>query len=369
MAVGAQLVSRNLGVKAGDAVMVAGPADQIAMLEDIAVQVRKVGAWPYIMVSSDRLDRLQYDSVPPERDADPPTNEVAVARTFPLAIILQGANNPDNLRHVAPERLAARNNARAAIDAQISRIPRKILFVGNNLFPTEHNARLHGLSKSELEQIFWDGVAVNPETMKSTGEAVRTAMRTGGQVRITSPQGTDVTFTLVRTEPYFSDGSVTDADARMGPAGLFEWLPAGEVFVRIAPGSANGTVVADRLIIEGQVIENARFELANGRLTNMTAASGLERLQAFYAAAQGPKDALTVFDIGVNTNMRVEPSSTIRTFMLPGMVTVYFGNDTWAGGTNTASFGMPIFIANSRVLIDDKPIVENGRLVLSTTAM
>jgi aminopeptidase len=147
------------------------------------------------------------------------------------------------------------------------------------------------------------------------------------------------------------------------------WLPAGEVYVRIAPGSANGTIVADRLTFEGDEIEGLRIEVKNGRVTNLSASKGLERFKARYDAASAGKDAITVLDIGVNPNITIPENSKLRTYTPAGMVTISLGNDTWAGGSNNATFGMPIVLSGAQLTVDGKPIVENGKLVMGTVAM
>ena len=369
MPIAAQLATRNLGVKPGELVLVAGTPEQMRLLEDIAVQVRKAGGWPVITVGSDRLTRLSYDSIPVERDGDVPEANLALSKTFPAMIALEGAQSDTNLRHVPPERLEARAKAAQPVVAQINRLSRRIVMLGNGMFPTEENARNQGLSRDELERQFWAGVGVDPQAMASAGESVRAALRTGKAVRITSPAGTDLTLTLVGNQPYFSDGAITAEDAKGGPQAQTVWLPAGEVYVRVGAGSANGTIVADRLTFEGEEIEGLRLEVKDGRVTNMTATKGLDRFKARFDAASPGKDAITVLDIGVNPNMTIPADSKLRTFVPAGMVTVFVGNDTWAGGQNAASLNVPMFLTGAQVTIDGKPIVEGGKLVLANTAM
>ncbi|MDQ6769779.1 MAG: aminopeptidase, partial [Gemmatimonadota bacterium] len=68
----AQNVARNLVqagmVKTGDKVIVSGSVRDAPLLEDIAVEVMKVGAYPLITIWSDRLTRRSYDDVPARFD-------------------------------------------------------------------------------------------------------------------------------------------------------------------------------------------------------------------------------------------------------------------------------------------------------------
>lgn len=366
MPVANRLVTRSLALRPGEYVLIAGVPEHMELLEDLAVQVRKAGGWPMITVGSDRLTRLSLDSVPADRDADRPDLMLAVARLFPAAILLEGAGSAAALRHVAPERLAARARAAQPVAAQINRLSRRLVFVGNGIFPTEENARLQGMSRAELSRFFWDGVNVDPQTMAGAGSAVQSTLRAGKTVRITGPGGTDLTLSLSGVEPYFSDGAITAEDARRGPQGQTVWLPAGEVYVRVAPQSANGTIVADRLSWEGEEIEGLRLTVANGRVTAMTATRGLDRLRASYDAAAAGKDVISVLDIGVNTSMTVPANTKFRSYMPAGMVTLFLGSDAWAGGTNMTEFGLPIFLTGATVTVDGAPLVQDGALRAAT---
>src|SRR5688572_31821947 len=69
-----RVVARNLVqagmVKAGDKVLIRGGVRDAALLEDIAIEARKLGAHPLITISSDRLVRRSYDEVPPNRSEE-----------------------------------------------------------------------------------------------------------------------------------------------------------------------------------------------------------------------------------------------------------------------------------------------------------
>jgi leucyl aminopeptidase (aminopeptidase T) len=97
------------------------------------------------------------------------------------------------------------------------------------------------------------------------------------------------------------------------------------------PGTAEGVVVADRDFYQGERIEGVKLEFKGGKLTSMTAKSGLEPLRARYDAAGPGKDALGVIDLGINPNLRPPADSRIHAWSRAGMVTVVVGNNIWAG--------------------------------------
>ena len=63
-----RLVTQSAGVKEGDVVLVTGGAQDQELLEDIAVNVRKAGAFPLVAIDSDRMAKRMYTDVPEKYD-------------------------------------------------------------------------------------------------------------------------------------------------------------------------------------------------------------------------------------------------------------------------------------------------------------
>ena len=74
------------------------------------------------------------------------------------------------------------------------------------------------------------------------------------------------------------------------------------------------------------------------------------------------KELLGFVDIGINSNMKLAPSTKLGNWVSAGMVSVGTGNNTWANGTNTGAGGVAGHLAGATVKIDGKTIVENGAL-------
>ena len=96
-----------------------------------------------------------------------------------------------------------------------------------------------------------------------------------------------------------------------------------------------------------------------GRLTSMTAESGIERLRAQYDVAGQGKDLFAAFDIGINPDL---DASRMHAWMPAGMITVGFGQNQWAGGDNAAGWFFYTHLSGATVTLDGSVIVENGEL-------
>src|SRR5215213_6257188 len=63
-----RIVRQSAGVKEGEVVLISSGAENLELLENIAVQVRKAGGFPLITVGSDRLAKRLYTDVPEKYD-------------------------------------------------------------------------------------------------------------------------------------------------------------------------------------------------------------------------------------------------------------------------------------------------------------
>ncbi|MBA3659605.1 MAG: aminopeptidase [Gemmatimonadales bacterium] len=235
--------------------------------------------------------------------------------------------------------------------------------LGNGLYPTEDAARQFGLDRERLAEIFWRGVNTDYGRLQATGERVRLLLASGKELRLTHPNGTDLRVRIAGRPVGVSDGVISPGDERRGGASTAVWLPAGEVYVTPVPRTAEGTAVADRYFFEGGVVEGLRLEFKQGRLTAMTARSGLERLRRFYDAALAGKDELGAVDIGINPDVNIPEHSRMVGWMPAGMVTVAVGENLWAGGNNSSASGVVPFLPGTTLMVEGTPVVREGRLV------
>jgi leucyl aminopeptidase (aminopeptidase T) len=357
-----RLVTRSAGIHQGDLVLVSGGARDITLLEDLALEIRRAGAHPLVELQTDRLARASFDEVPAKYDRLP--DEIGRhLMGFLSAAIAVGSGETDTLfRGVPARRLAARiEAARPAFDLAQRRGVRQV-YLGNGLYPSEDRARVFGMTKAQLEQVFWRGVDVDYDALQSTGDRVRRLLANATTLHLTHPNGTNLTVRVDGRPVFVSDGIISDGDRRRGGAATSVWLPAGEVYLTPVPGSADGVVVADRYIYDGRAIEQLRLTFRRGRMVGMSAKSGMAELQAFYAAAPAGKDELGVIDVGINPNITVPEGTSLAARMPAGMVTLVLGANDWAGGDNRAVSGVNPFLAGSTLTVDGVELVRDGRL-------
>jgi leucyl aminopeptidase (aminopeptidase T) len=357
------LVNQCANINEGDLVIVTGGVRDIGLLEDIAVSVRKLGAFPLLTVGSDRMTRLMYVDVPVEYDSQTPQFGMRLAEIANAIISVEYGESMDLLADIPAERFEIRSQAFAPINEVMTERGVRQVSLGNGLYPIPERAGMFGITLPELSKIFWAGVNVDYNMLRQSCENVKAILSSGKEVHITNPNGTDFSVQIDGRPIYSSDGVISESDVETGGIACQVWLPAGEVYLAPVPGTAQGKIVVDRQFFQGKAIEGLTLTFDKGILTSITAKSGLEPLKQRYDASGAGKDQFAIIDIGVNPNVKIIPGSKMVCWMASGMVTVGVGNNEWAGGDNQSAFFMANFLPGSTLKVDDEVIVKNGQLM------
>jgi leucyl aminopeptidase (aminopeptidase T) len=279
-------------------------------------------------------------------------------------ITLGNATTEDLFEGADPARMAARGKAGEAVDQAFLKNKVRTIELGNNLYPTAWRAERYGMDEAALARTFWDGVNLDYRELQARGAQVKAALAGGNELRITHPNGTDLTVRVQGRPVLVSDGIISEEDRAQGGPAASVYLPAGEVYTTPVPGTASGKLVDSRTFFRGRQVDNLTLTLANGKVTSMTGSGpGYAGLKAQYdAVADARKDVFGFVDFGINPNVKLPASSTVGNWVPAGTVTVGIGGNTWAGGDNTVPYGLTVFLPGSTVTLDGKPIVERGVL-------
>jgi leucyl aminopeptidase (aminopeptidase T) len=351
-----------------DIVLIRGSSHDSDLLDDIAIAVRKRGAFPILHTPSERLARRLHEDLPKDAESQIDPVEAQLAAMVTAIISIDSDDNPTLLNHISPARLAVASRAQNALDQLMFRRNVRRVSLGRGLYPTASTANRYALTVDELDRAFWYACSAEERPMRDAGDAVYSQLSSGNQVAITGPNGTDVKFKIEKRPVYINDGTISPEEAKAGGARCLAWLPAGEAYCAILPGTAEGKIVCDSLTYRGHEVQNLTITFKAGKLNTITARSGLDLLRKDYDAA-GPansaKNDLSALDIGLNPDITIPHGVKPLCAPLSGMVTLTIGNNLWAGGDNAEPYQLQLYLPGCTVTVDKEPLVKDG--VLSPT--
>lgn len=356
------------GIKPGDVVVVAGGKHTIPLMEAVAIEAQKAGGMVSMFLLSDSVTRSSYRDVPEEYLSNKPEYFAEWVRSIDVWIGLPGEESFEALlAGIPPERVAKAAEAAQLLNQAVNESGVRAVFVG---YPSRQAAAVNRLPYDELERLHWAAVGADYEAIGRQGRAVRAALEGAREVRITSPAGTDVTFSIGDRPVQLNDGVVSEEEAK-GPVLLarFASLPGGEVLVAPIESSGRGRVVVPRSRCKSAALTGVSFRLADGKMTNLETGAGGDCLRADLGAYTGPKDVLGSLVIGLNPALQViEDGADYRPSEAAGMVYLGVGGNEMLGGRNRTQGGYYFPIVGATVVADGKVLVRDGRLALGPTA-
>ncbi|RKQ92839.1 leucyl aminopeptidase (aminopeptidase T) [Solirubrobacter pauli] len=311
----AVLAVEQLGVRAGERVAVLHNAAQRAIAAALADATRDAGA---------EVQVVEFATL--ERHGAEPPLEVA-------------------------EAILRADACFAATDTSLSHTRARIA-------GTQRGGRFASLP-TVTDDIFRRTIPIDYALMKRRGAAIADLITRADTVRITSPQGTDVTL-VVRGR----DGRNDDGDLR--EAGAFGNLPAGEAYVSPVEVEGDGVIVFDGSIAGyGLLKEPVEVVMAGGRLVSASGEAGawLERM-----LDSGGDGGRRVAELGIGTN----PAATLCGVVLEdekliGTAHIAFGSSAGIGGVVQSSVHIDSIMLEPTVEIAGETVVSGGRLVFDPT--
>jgi aminopeptidase len=274
-------------------------------------------------------------------------------------INLFGPRNPEGLKSISPSKLDAwgKGERKAHYPRNIERKVRNVSLPLALLTP--ERAGVYGFDLGKWKNAVNSALEMDLKKIAEKGRGVAAILEKARVVRLTSPNGTDLTFELNKRAIHVDDGIIDRED--IGKKSLDAQLPAGTVLTTIAETSANGKVIFDQpLQSMGLNIPDLEWKFKDGKMISMKARENLELLSKQFESASGDKDRIGFLQIGLNPKAEY---GYLMNHIIEGAVQIGIGDNEYIGGKNTSSFGMAATLSRATLNIDGKTIIKNGQLL------
>ena len=200
------------------------------------------------------------------------------------------------------------------------------------------------------EEVFTVGLDADYEAIAAACESMLDRVDGGDEIRVTSPQGTDITFEL-------GDRRWNDDTGIVHDPGSFSNLPAGEVF--ISPESADGTYVVDGTIRPHGLLDAGQtvtIDVEDGYVTEIS--DDAVRADVEAAAEKAGNAAYNLAELGIGTNLGVDElvGSVLLDEKAAGTVHIAIGDDAGIGGDTEAPIHADGILREPTVYVDGEAI-------------
>jgi aminopeptidase len=213
-------------------------------------------------------------------------------------------------------------------------------------------------------------VAIDYEALRARAAKLKQRLDVGKTVHVTSPGGTDLTFSIEGRQ-----GKVDDGDFRL--PGMGGNLPTGEAYVSPANGTAKGVIVFDGTLdlIGRAVIPKApvRVEFADGYVSSVTGGeeAGMlldtieqgERMAREKGLKAEERNARHLGEMGIGLNYEARISGNLLEDEKVGR-TVHFAIGMNLDNDAHALIHQDCLVSMPSMWIDDEQIMKDGEIII-----
>ncbi len=349
----ARRVVAGVGTQPGDLVQVQDHAGRPDVLQEVLLAVELAGATPWPDIAPPAHLRRLIRAGRPEVLAAWDARRAPLLREVARVLVLTGGA-PDFRRLPEASRdawLGALSRVGAAEEAL--RLPMLLLAV-----PTRERARRLGMTLAALEAAVLPALAVPAADLQAAIARMLDAAAGARRLVVRTPPDHTLVLPLA-DRPWMSDDGAVDADDRARGA-IVSNVPAGSVYTTVQEDAVQGQV---RVPVAGPA-RDAVLTFEGGRITTIAAATGGAALARMLDGHTGEPRRVSHLGVGVNPALRAPTGWTIVDEHLPGALFLALGENRYMGGANESSLNVDYVLPDATLLVDDRPIVQDGRAVV-----
>lgn len=354
----ANLVRNCLRITPDDNVTVSFYPHMQKLAEEVAIECFKVGADALLNLYTDAYYTAYMKYLPAESLRKPSVFCRGLTELSTAEIGFWAAYDPAIYRAVPDDKMAANDEGEtiAHQPATERKVRRLEVALGQ---VTRPRAKAYGFPFAPWGRMVREASSVTPSGLSRDGKKLAAVLEKGRELRITAPNGTDLTLALKGRSGLVNDGVVDAEDIERGA--LEAAIPAGSVSVVPDEGQGDGTAAFDiPTAWAGRSIRRLRWELSGGRVTSWDGDAVATRLKGLWEKAAGDRDRIAWVSIGLNPRAKL---GFLQNGIVRGAVTLGIGGNEFLGGANKPGFNFESAIADATVEVDGKPVVRNGQIV------
>jgi len=284
----------------------------------------------------------------------------SITRVLFIAAQMAGAETvvitmtPREMGGVEPPPIAAA--AMIAADAIVNQTSHSLTHTNAQREALKRGARVCNLREVNEDMMIRGGITADYVKVKELTEKLANLLTVSKKVQIITPQGTNLTMNIEGRKGNILAGFATNP-------GEFSGLPDGEACLAPLEGSATGVIINPYSIEKINIIKDPLcLEIKKGMVVKVKGGKEAKQLESIIEKVGEAAKNIAEFAIGTNPECRIT-GITREDKKSWGSVHVAIGDNKTLGGTVECYMHLDIIMLEPTVMIDDRLIVDNGKIV------
>jgi aminopeptidase len=352
-----KVLSSTLGIESGDDVIVETWDHGLSIADAFVYGLREIGARPMLLFEHEDVYWRSTESLPEEKLGKVGDHEWAAIEKAKGYVFIPGP--ADFLRLL---RNRSKYSASTGYNSEWYERAKRYHLKGARIglgYATQQRAKAYRFSLAAWQRMLTAASTVDFAVLKEKISKLASLMRSG-EVKVTAPNGTNLTLRLAGRDAYRDDCIVDAEDLDLGRN--VANIPGGQILACPDETYGEGTVIFDRPTpFMGKWYGPVRFDFKDGMLTDCKVRLNAKQFKERYEKATGEKNRIGAIGVGVNPMARV---GFLQDGLVSGVVTVGVGQNDDAGGANTGDFYFGGILTKATLTVNGTTIVQNGQLSL-----
>lgn len=358
-------LTKVLNVQPGELVVIHGGKHMLDLLEAFAIETYRLGASPVPVFTTDKIERLSYELFPEDQIDKLAQSQVKYYDAMDVMINLMPwfENEEEALKGLPEEK---KDKMHMAIDS-INLDTMNIRGV-NVYYPTINDSKKYNMDFETYSQMIWKAIYTDYTKISEQAKKLEKMLVNSDKVEITSPAGTQISFSVKGRNCLIMDGVINSTEAE-SHIFMERWgaVPEGLIFTTIIETTGNGKFICPAIRCEPEVIKNFSSSVKNGKMTDIKADESQDCFFKTWNKYSGPKDMIAGLSIGLNPELKMKGENAyLQKSTAAGMVYIAFGSNDQYGGENKVDgmYSEWFPVSNATLEIDGVVVIKDGELLL-----
>lgn len=285
----------------------------------------------------------------------------SITKVLAVAAEISGAHTvimtmpPTGMSGIEPPEMVAA--AMSVADAIINQTSHSMTHTNAQRAAIAKGARVCNIRNVDEDMMIRGGITANYIEVKRISDMLVELINQGEWVHLTTPEGTDIRFSIKGRHSHSLSGFATNP-------GEFSGLPDGEAACAPLEGTAEGVIVNPYSIEDLDVVKDPlKIEVKGGLVTKVEGGREAQELLKILEKSGESGRNIAEFAIGSNPACRIIGKSREDKKKL-GTAHIAIGDSKSLGGTVDCYMHMDIMFLEPTITIDGKLIVKDGKLIV-----
>jgi len=259
----AEIVVKCINLKIGENVLIRGNSYFQNIIEEIALEIAKIGGIPFISIQSDNFLERYYKLVPEEYIRQTPKHYLGMVEKTDVIISMDSFKDPIINTKLPRNKIEANTEAHQPIRDIIHEKQKRWLYLG---WPTPQAAKYFKISFKKLEDIIINGILIDYNKLNEKCIKIANVLKDAIRIHAMDNKGTDLYLKINGRRINLDDGIISEEDISIGEVGAN--LPAGEIFIAPIEEYGEGTLFCPltRDRFTGKIIKDSLLVFKNGKI-------------------------------------------------------------------------------------------------------